>query len=48
MVIVNVDIPAHLNGEQRRLFEELARTLGQEPHPQEHGFLDKLKEVLGG
>jgi len=48
LVVVNVDIPTHLNGEQRKLFEELARTLGQEPHPQEHGFLDKLKEVLGG
>ena len=48
IVIVNVDIPARLSAEQRKLFEDLAHTLGSEVKPQERSFLDKLKEVLGG
>jgi len=47
-VIVSVDIPARLTNEQRRLFEELAKTMGSEVHPQERSFLDILKEVFGG
>lgn len=47
-VVVNVDIPTRLSAEQRRLFEELAQTLGSEAKPQERGFFDRLKEVLGG
>ncbi len=34
--------------DQRKLFEQLAKTLGSEVRPQERSFLDKLKEVLGG
>lgn len=48
MVVVNVEIPVRLNAEQRRLFEELAKTLGSEVKPQERGFFDRLREVLGG
>ncbi len=48
LVIVNVEIPKHINPEQRRLFEELAKSLGSEARPQERGFLDWLKEALGG
>lgn len=48
LVIVNVDIPSHLNSEQRQLFEQLAKSLGSEVRPQERGFLDWLKETLGG
>ncbi len=48
LVIVNVEIPKHLSAEQRRLFEELAKSLGSEVRPQERGFLDWLKEALGG
>ncbi|MCL4560951.1 MAG: molecular chaperone DnaJ [Chloroflexi bacterium] len=48
LVVVNVDIPSHLSGEQRKLFEQLAQTLGSDVRPQERGFLEKLKEVLGG
>lgn len=48
LVIVNVEVPTHLNSEQRRLFEQLAKSLGSEVHPQERGFLDWLKETLGG
>lgn len=47
-VIVNVDIPMRLSADQRRLFEELAKTMGSEVSPTERSFLDKLKEVLGG
>ena len=48
LVIVNVEIPKHLSADQRRIFEELAKSLGSEVHPQERGFLDWLKEALGG
>lgn len=48
MVIVNVDIPSRLTSEQRQLFEQLADTLGSEVLPQERGFFDILKDVLGG
>jgi len=48
LVIINVDIPAKLNDEQRDLFEKLADTLGSEVLPQERSFLDILKDVLGG
>ena len=47
LVVVNVDIPKNLNAEQRRLFEELAHSLGSEVRPQERSFLDWLKETLG-
>jgi molecular chaperone DnaJ len=47
-VIINVEMPTHLSSDQRKLFEDLAKTLGSEVRPQERSFLDKLKEVLGG
>ena len=47
-VIVNVDIPKKLTAEQRELFEQLAKTLGTTPKPQQKGFLDWLNEALGG
>lgn len=48
LVIVSVDIPRSLSAEQRTLLEQLADTLGTEVHPQERGFLDTLKDLLGG
>jgi molecular chaperone DnaJ len=48
LVVVNVEIPSRLNQEQRELFEQLAKSLGSEVRPQERGFLDWLKEALGG
>jgi molecular chaperone DnaJ len=48
LVIVNVEIPARLNNDQRKLFEQLAKSLGSEVRPQERSFLDWLKETLGG
>ncbi len=46
-VIIQVAIPKKLTDEQRRLFKELARTLGKEVVPQERGFFEQLKETLG-
>jgi len=43
-----VEIPSKLTAEQRKLFEQLAKSLGSEVKPQERGFLDWLKETLGG
>lgn len=48
LVIVNVEIPSRLSQEQRELFEQLAESLGSEVRPQERGFLDWLKDALGG
>ena len=48
LVVVNVEIPSKLTAEQRKLFEQLAKSLGSEVKPQERGFLDWLKETLGG
>ena len=48
LIIINVDIPSRLTSEQRQLFEQLADTLGSEVLPQERGFFDILKDVLGG
>jgi len=47
-VVVSVEIPTKLSAEQRKLFEDLAQTLGSEVRPQEKSFMDILKEVLGG
>ncbi|MBA4385672.1 MAG: molecular chaperone DnaJ, partial [Anaerolinea sp.] len=48
MVVVNVDVPKNLTADQRKLFEQLATTLGTEVRPQEKSFMDILKDVLGG
>jgi molecular chaperone DnaJ len=48
MVVVNVEIPKTLSGEQRKLMEELAKSLGSEVRPAERGFLEWLKDTLGG
>jgi molecular chaperone DnaJ len=48
LVMLNVEIPSKLSAEQRQLFEQLAATMGTEVTPRESGWLDKLKEALGG
>jgi molecular chaperone DnaJ len=48
IVTVNVAIPAKITPDQRKLFEQLASTLGSEVKTEEKGFFDRLKEVLGG
>jgi molecular chaperone DnaJ len=47
-LVVNIEVPNRLTQEQRHLFEALEKTLASEAKPQERGFFDKLKEVLGG
>lgn len=46
LVVVNVEVPNRLTADQRKLFEQLALTLGSEVRPQEKSFLDKLKEIF--
>ncbi len=48
LVIVSVTIPTRLDDEERELFEKLAEKMDSEVLPQERGFLDRLKSVLGG
>ena len=48
LVIVNITIPKKLNVEERELFEKLADKMDSKVLPQERGFLDRLKNVLGG
>jgi molecular chaperone DnaJ len=48
LVIVNVTIPKRLDEDERDLFEKLAEKMDSKVLPQEGGFLDKLKNVLGG
>lgn len=47
LVVINIEVPTHLSSEQRKLFEQLATSLGSEVSPQERGILDWLKETLG-
>lgn len=48
LVVVTVEIPSRLDDTQRRLLEELAKTLGTDVIPTDKNFMDILKEVLGG
>jgi molecular chaperone DnaJ len=48
MVVVNVEVPKNLTSDQRQLMEQLAKSLGSEVSPSERGFLDWLKDTLGG
>jgi molecular chaperone DnaJ len=47
-VVLSVEIPQHLTPEQRELLEKLGESLGTKPEPQERGFLDRVRELLGG
>lgn len=46
VIIINVAIPTRLNAEQRKLFEQLAHSLGSEVKPQERSFLDRVRDFL--
>jgi molecular chaperone DnaJ len=48
LVIINVSIPDKLDEEERALFEQLAEKMDSDVLPQERGFFDRLKNVLGG
>ena len=43
---VVVEVPARLTTRQRELLEELAREMGEDTHPQQQGFLDKLRSLF--
>jgi molecular chaperone DnaJ len=46
-VAVQVVVPRRLSGEQRRLLDELARTLPAPELPQkDRSFVDKVKDIL--
>ncbi len=46
LVRVVVETPTNLTGTQRRLFEEMGKSLGAEAHPTQRSFLSKVKELL--
>jgi len=46
LVRVIVETPTSLNATQRRAFEEISRTLGDDAHPLRKSFLGKLKDLL--
>jgi molecular chaperone DnaJ len=50
LVVITVEIPSKLSKEQRRLFEELSKTLGHEVTPQKvgRGFLDRVADFFTG
>jgi molecular chaperone DnaJ len=50
LVYINVEVPTKLSDEQRRLFEQLARTMGAEVQPQRNGkgFFDKVRDFFEG
>jgi molecular chaperone DnaJ len=46
MVRVIVEVPTHLNGEQRRKLEEFAALMGEENTPMHKSFFEKAKEFF--
>lgn len=48
LVVISVEIPQSLTAEQRELFSRLAETMGTEAQPQERGFLERIRDLLGG
>jgi len=48
LVVISVEIPQSLTADQRELFNRLAETMGTEAQPQERGFLERIRDLLGG
>ena len=46
IVTVQLEVPTTLNDQQKALIEQLATSLGQETHPQQKTFFEKLKDLL--
>jgi molecular chaperone DnaJ len=46
LVTVVVEVPEQITKKQRQLIEELARELGEDVHPQQKSFFDKLRELF--
>lgn len=47
LVKVIVEVPEKISKKQKLLIAELAAEMGEEVHPQQKGFLDKLKALFG-
>lgn len=47
LVKVVIEVPGKINREQRRLLEQLAAEMGTDTHPEQRGFLEKLKSLFG-
>jgi molecular chaperone DnaJ len=47
LIVLHVEVPQRLSEDQRRLFKELAKTMETDAKPEEKGFFERLKEVLG-
>ena len=45
-VVVTVATPTHLNSEQKKLLKDLAKQFDDEAVPQEHGLVDRMRDVL--
>lgn len=45
-VVVKVEVPVHLNGEQKKLIKELDETLKPETSPQSNSFFSKVKRMF--
>ncbi len=51
MVFVAVEVPTKLSDEQRKLFEQLSKTMGSEVQPQKNngkGFFDRVIDFISG
>jgi DnaJ-class molecular chaperone len=45
-VLVNVVVPRHLTGEQRKLLEEFERRASADNYRADEGFFEKLKSAF--
>jgi molecular chaperone DnaJ len=45
-VEVSIEVPTQLSERQRRMLEDLARELGEELHPQQRSFMEKLRDLF--
>jgi len=48
LVTVGVEVPQKLTKRQRELLEQLSQELGEDVHPQQRTFLEKLRDLFGG
>lgn len=47
LVQIVVEVPENITRKQRKLIEELAAELGEEVHPQQRSFFEKLRDLFG-
>ncbi len=48
VVITKIEIPKKLSKQQQKLLREYAATEDKSVLPESHGFLDKIRDMLGG